>query len=113
MNGTAATRKRPAAMSGILVLGVIGVVALLYMMNSGALDGAPDWYPPYLVVSAAIGLAGLVGMFLMRKWGFYLYLGLFLLNQVLMLSIGTWAPQGLLVPLVIVVLGFRHFGEMR
>lgn len=113
MSETVAQAKRPAAMTGILVLGVVGAVALLWMANSGQLYGAPDWYMPYLFVSAAVGLTGIIGMFLMRKWGLYLYAGLFAVNQVLMLSLGAWSAQGLLIPMIIVVLGFRHLGQMR
>ncbi len=113
MNDRAVSGKRPAAMSGILVLGAIGAVALVWMASSGQLYGAPDWYMPYLFVSAAVGMTGIVGMFLMRKWGLYLYLGLFLLNQALMLSLGAWSLQALVVPVIVVVLGFRHFDQMR
>ncbi len=105
--------KRPGAITGICVVGVLGVVGLIYLGSSGALSRAPDWYMPYLTFSAIVGLTALAGMFMMRKWGFYLYAALFALNQLVMLTTGLWSIQSALAPLIVIIMASRHLAAMR
>ena len=113
MDTTTPAAKRPAAITGICVIGVAGVVALAYLASSGQFYGAPDWYMPYLIASAVVGLTAMAGLFLMRKWGFYLYVGLFVVNQIVLLSIGLWSVQSAIVPAVVIAVAARHLGAMR
>jgi len=105
--------KRPASITGICVVGLLGVVGLIYLASSGALSGAPDWYMPYLTFSAIAGVTALAGMFMMQKWGFYLYAGLFALNQIVMLSTGLWSIQSAIAPAVVILVASRHLAAMR
>lgn len=105
--------KRPGAITGIFVLGLIGTAGLAYLTLSNELYGLPDWYAPYLAIAAIAGMTALVGMFLMRKWGVYLYLGLLLVNQAVLLSMNAWTPMGLVVPVVVVITGFKYLHLMR
>lgn len=110
---TTPAAKRPAAITGISVIGLVGVITLSYFALSGQFDGAPDWYLPYLTASAIVGLTAMAGLFLMRRWGFYLYAGLFLVNQLVLFSTGLWSLQSALVPAVVIAVAARHLGAMR
>lgn len=110
---TAASVKRPPAITGICVVGALGVIALAWLAFSGGLYGAPDWYPPYLAASAIVGVTALAGLFLMRKWGLMLYGGLFVVNQLVLLATGLWSIQTALVPLIVIIVASRHLGAMR
>lgn len=110
---TTPAAKRPAAITGICVIGLVGVITLSYFALSGQSDGAPDWYLPYLTASAIVGLTAMAGLFLMRRWGFYLYAGLFLVNQLVLFSTGLWSLQSALVPAVVIAVAARHLGAMR
>jgi hypothetical protein len=113
MTENAMAAQRPAAITGICVVGLLGLVALVALSAMGGLDNTPGWYPPFLVVSTVIGLTAMVGLFLMRKWGFFLYCGLFALNQVVMLATGYWAVQSAIVPLIVIIIASRHLAKMR
>ena len=113
MTTTTPAAKRPAAITGICAIGVLGVIALAYLAFSGQFDGAPDWYMPYLIASAVAGLTAMAGLFLMRKWGFYLYAGLFVANQIVLLSTGLWTVQSAIIPAVVIATAARHLGAMR
>ena len=113
MDTTTPVAKRPAAITGICMIGLVGVIALAYFAFSGQFDGAPDWYMPYLAVSAVCGLTAMAGLFLMRKWGFYLYAGLFVVNQIVLFSTGLWSLQAAIVPAVVIAVAARHLGAMR
>ncbi|MDP3495574.1 MAG: hypothetical protein Q8R82_20910 [Hyphomonadaceae bacterium] len=110
---TATPAKRPPAITGICVIGALGVVALAWLAFSGNLYGAPDWYPPYLTVSAIAGATAMVGLFLMRKWGLLLYGGLFAVNQIVLLATGLWSVQSALVPVIVIIVASQHYGRMR
>ncbi|MEQ1782278.1 MAG: hypothetical protein ABMA14_13020 [Hyphomonadaceae bacterium] len=105
--------KRPGAITGICMLGFLGVVALGALALMGGLDSAPPWYPPYLALSAVIGLTALVGLWRMRRWGFFLYAGLLVLSQLVLVSAGAWSIQSLVVPLIVTIIASRSLGQMR
>ncbi len=113
MTSTSAAPKRPLSITIICVIGLIGTLVLAYIAFSEGLYHLPDWYPPYLAVAVAGGLAALFGMFQMRRWGFYLYAALFVFNQVVLLSTGLWAMQGVIGPLIVLFVGVSHLNDMR
>lgn len=110
---TAGPVKRPAAITGICVLGVIGVLGIAYLVSSGALQGAPDWYMILLAVSVIVNIIAMVGMFMMRKWGAYLYAGMFVIGQIVLVSTGLWGIQSAIVPLIVTIVALSHVGKMR
>lgn len=105
--------KRPAAITGICVIGLVGIIALAYFAFSGQFDGAPDWCLPYLAVSGVCGLTAMAGLFLMRRWGFYVYASLFVVNQIVLFSTGLWTLQAAIVPAVVIAVAARHLGATR
>ena len=108
-------KQRPVAITVVCILGFIGagvaVLALpfLYSQLSRMIGG---WYPPFLILSAAIGLISLIGMWKMKRMGVFLYTGMAAFNQVLMLVMGVWSPLGLIMPAIVVAIGFTHISKM-
>lgn len=113
MTSTAAAPKRPISLTIICVIGLMGTIALAYIAFSEGLYHLPDWYPPYLFLAAGIGLTALTGMFLMRRWGFYLYLALFVMNQVILISTGLWSMGPVIGSLIVLFVGVSHLKDMR
>jgi hypothetical protein len=110
---TAGLVRRPAAITGICVLGVIGVAGIAWLVSTGALRGAPDWYVILLAVSVIVNIAAMVGMFMMRKWGAYLYAGMFVIGQIVLFTTGLWGIQTAIVPLIVTIVALTHVGRMR
>lgn len=105
--------RRPAAITGICVLGVIGIAGIAWLVSTGALAGAPDWYVILLGVSVVVNIIAMVGMFMMRKWGAYLYAGMFVIGQIVLVATGLWGIQSAIVPALVTIVALTHVGQMR
>ena len=103
---------RPLSITLICICGIIGSLASLLVIGSPAASQFPMWYPVLIGVSAVCGIASMVGMWLMKKWGVLLYTGLFVAAQALMLALGAWRPMSLLLPLIVIAIGFANFADM-
>jgi hypothetical protein len=108
-----AARARPVAITVICVIGFIGIVATFFIMFSEAARALAPWYLPLLAVSAVIGLASFIGLWMMRRWGLYLYTALSAVVQAILLTGGLWQPTSLLLPAIVIGIGFYYAGKMR
>jgi len=112
MTSTSTAPKRPAAITAICVLGALGVAGIAYLFSTGRLEG-PDWYMPYLVATAVVGLIAMFGMFQMRRWGVYLYAGMFAVNQVVLFSTGLWTAASIIAPVIVIGVAVMYLSDMR
>lgn len=104
--------KRPIAITIICVVGFIGAALAIPLIFSPTARGIGAWYPPYLAFCSVVGLACMVGLWLMRKWAVFLYTGLTAVNQVVLLAMGVWNPLALALPLIVVVVAFINLSKM-
>jgi len=49
----------------------------------------------------------------MRRWALYLYTAVFVINQVVLLAMGVWSIMALIIPAIVVGIGFYYFSRMR
>ncbi|HYH87125.1 MAG TPA: hypothetical protein VEX60_16855 [Pyrinomonadaceae bacterium] len=107
---------RPIAITVICVIGFIGVAlgipALLAVVATGAQTGLPGWYMPYLGLTMLVGLASLIGMWMMKKWGALLYAVMFVVNQIILFATGLWTPGALIIPLIVTVIALSQLPKM-
>jgi hypothetical protein len=50
---------------------------------------------------------------MMRRWALYLYTAMVVLNQVVLLAMGVWNIMALLIPAIVVAIGFAYHARMR
>jgi hypothetical protein len=112
-SASAAQAGRPVAITVLCVVCAIGVLFTVPMVFSEAARAIGAWYPPCLAFSAVIGAACMVGFWLMRRWALYLYTAMFVINQILLLAIGVWSVSALILPAIVVGIGFAYFSRMR
>jgi hypothetical protein len=104
---------RPIPITILCVLSAIGVLFVIPMLFSQAAWSIGAWYPPCLALSAIIGAVCTVGFWLMRRWALYLYTAMFVVNQILLLTMGVWSISALILPAIVVGVGFAYFSRMR
>jgi len=104
---------RPVAITVICVLGFIGAALTIPLIFSDMAGAIGAWYPPYLGFSALAGLICMVGMWKMRKWSVFAYTGLVILNQVVLFTMGVWNVFALLIPAIVIGIGFANLSKMR
>ena len=112
MNERTEKAKRPTSISVICVIGFIGAVFTVPMVISPMAQQIGSWYPPFLGLSAVIGAFCMVGMWMMKKWAAYTYIGFVALNQVVLLAMGVWNIMTLLAPAIVIFFALKHVSKM-
>ena len=110
---SAAAQGRPIAITILCVLSAIGVVFVIPVIFTDVARTIGAWYPPYLAVSAVIGAVCTVGFWLMRRWALYLYTAMLVINQIVLLMMGVWTIMALILPAIVVGIGFAYYSRMR
>jgi hypothetical protein len=112
MNDTTAS-ERPIAITVICILGFIGAALSIPVIFMGATSSIGAWYPPYLAFSAVAGLVCMIGLWKMMKWSVFAYTALVVLNQCVLMAMGVWNIFALLIPAIVIVIGFMYLSKMK
>jgi hypothetical protein len=113
MNDTPATSERPIAITIICILGFIGAALSIPLIFMGATSSIGAWYPPYLAFSAVVGLVCTIGLWKMMKWSVFAYTAFAILNQCVLMAMGAWNIFALLIPAIVIVIGFMYLSRMK
>jgi hypothetical protein len=105
--------ERPIAITIICIIGFIAAALSVPAFFMVAMGSLPPWYQAWLGISTMIGLATLIGLWMMRKWAVYTYTGLTATNQVILIATGLWNPFTLLLPGIIIGVMFGYLSRMR
>jgi hypothetical protein len=105
--------KRPIAITIICILGFIGAALTLPALFLEEVRNIAPWYPVLVVVSSVIGLACMIGLWMMQKWAVYAYTALTAAGQVILIATGLWNVFSLILPAIIVIVMFMYLSRMR
>jgi len=105
-------KKRPTAITVICELGFIEVVFAIRLFYPDISGQIGSWYPFYLGLSAFIGLLCMIGLWQMKKWAVYAYIGFVGLNQIVFLTLGIWNVMALIIPAIVVSVALTHLKKM-
>jgi hypothetical protein len=105
-------KKRPTAITVVCVIGFIGAAITIPLIFSDVARQIGSWYPPYLGLSAVIGLICMIGLWNMKKWAAYTYTAFVLINQIILLVMGVWNIMALLIPAIVVTIAMTHLKKM-
>ncbi len=112
MSDTTESTMRPTSITVICVIGFVGAIFAFQFIFSTTAQQIGSWYPPYLGFSSLVGLACMVGLWMMKKWAAYTYTGLVVLNQIVLLAMGVWNVMALLIPAVVIFFALKHVSKM-
>jgi len=104
--------KRPTSITVICVLAFIGAIPTVSFIFSPAAQQVGSWNPLYLGFTTIIGLACIVGLWMMRKWAAYTYTGFVALSQFVLLAMGAWHVMAFLIPAIAVFFALKHVSRM-
>lgn len=106
------TSERPLAITIICVLGFVGTLALIPILFSGIASQIGAWYPPFLIFASIVGFTCMVGLWKMKKWAVYLYAGMAIINQLIMVLMGLWTITSLIAPAIVTGIAIYHLDKM-
>jgi hypothetical protein len=107
------TNKRPVMITAICVIGFIGALATIPFVFSDLSKQIGAWYPPYLAFSAVVGFVCMIGLWMMKKWGFIVYTAFCGVNQVVLLAFGIWNIFALIIPGIVIAIAFSKYNLME
>lgn len=113
MNDSEITVKRPLSITVICILGILGGILTILMLLSSIPEKIGAWYPPYLAVTALIGLVIVIGLWFMKKWAVYSYIGLAVTNQIVFIIMGVWNFMSIFIPLIVIVFLLKNISKMK
>ena len=107
------TNNRPGIITAICIIGFIGALVTVPFIFSDTSEQIGPWYPPYLAFGAIVGLVCMIGLWMMKKWSIIAYTTLFCINQVVLLAMGVWNIFALIIPGIVIAIGFSKYNLME
>ena len=104
--------KRPSLITLISVLAIYaGILAFYFVFSSGSQNlglGNTVFY----ILGGTVFLVCGVGFWLMKKWAVYIYAVFAIINQFVLFLIGRWNIMALLIPVIVVYVGYKHLSKL-
>jgi hypothetical protein len=106
--------RRPILLTLICVFAVVGAVMNLWRVIFGPPSKLGEWFLPSLAISSIVGIIAMVGVWQMRCWGAYTYIGLCIVGQIeLIVMLGHFNWTALLLRCVVVAALLLYLGRMK
>ncbi len=112
MTTAAINTNRPKSITAVCTIGILGLFGVMAILFSAISNQVNPLLISHLLISSAIGAACFFGMWKMKKWSVYVYTGLFVINQVLAFATGGWSLMTILVPAIIIYVGWKNITKM-
>ena len=103
---------KPLVISAICIIGIINAIQMLNLILSPMAKQAGSIYPVYFSASVLISLACITGLWLLKRWAALLYMAVLIGNQIVLMVMGYWELTAAIIPVVIILLLFKHLDEM-
>ena len=105
--------KPPGPIIAISVVWTLATIFELYRFSQSDISQLPPWFPFFFIGMSGATLAAIAAMWQMKKWGVIFFAGLFALNQALLITMGYWGINSILMPMLVIVVGMVHLKQMR
>lgn len=64
------------------------------------------------IVGMMCEFAAIIGIWMMKKWGVYLFIVLFIIKQILFVTHGAWQLGSIFIPLLMIAVSVAHLRKM-
>jgi len=107
------SKKRPVIVTIICIISFIGTLQVIPLVISESAQQIGKWYPPYMGLSAIIGLISIIGIWKMKRWAVYLYTTMVVINQITGVVMDLWNIMTILFPGIAILAAFYHLKKMN
>ncbi|HLO27616.1 MAG TPA: hypothetical protein VK249_00685 [Anaerolineales bacterium] len=110
MTETTSKPNRPSSVTLISVLAIYsGILGFYFVFSLGNQNlGGKLFY----IFGAIVFLACGMGFWLMKKWAIYTYAVFAIIDQIALILMGRWNILALLIPVIVLYIGYKHFSKM-
>jgi uncharacterized membrane protein (DUF2068 family) len=94
------------------VFAIYGGLLSFYLIFREGIQRLGPGNTAFLAIGGIVYLVCGIGFWLMKKWAVYMALVFGIIDQFVLLLLGRWGIGALLIPVVIVYVGYRHLSKM-
>jgi len=106
--------RRPIILTIVCILNIAGAILNLVRGFFVSPSKHGEWYLPLLAISGMVAIVAMVGVWRMRRWGVYTYIGLCFLAQIALIAmLGYFNWTALLLRCAVVAILLVYFRRMR
>ena len=106
-------RNRPLIITVLCLIGFAGGLAAIPMALSQQAETIGRLYPLFLLLSAAGGLVWFAGLWILKRWSVVAYTILAGVSQASLIAIGSWSIAALIIPGIVIAIGFSYYNLME
>jgi hypothetical protein len=112
MRTVAEQPKRPSSITLISVFAIYSGLLSFYFVFRDGVQGLGPGNALFFILGGIIFLACGIGFWMMKRWAVYTYMVFAIIDQIILLLIGRWNLLGLLIPIIVIYVGYRHLSKM-
>ena len=103
--------KRPIIIWILSILMLIGFVLSIPLSIIGhSIYGGI--YSSFSLFASVVGFFSFVGIFMMKRWGLYLYVWMFIVSQIMMIIKDWWTPFSFVLPFIFIIIISLYYKRM-
>ncbi|MGR8935081.1 MAG: hypothetical protein ACU837_11925 [Gammaproteobacteria bacterium] len=112
MNEAREQMPRPPSITAICVIGIINATQMINLIMSPMSKQVGAFYPFYFTLAVVVSLGCIGGLWFMKRWAALTYGGVLICNQIVLLKMGYWEVSAAVIPVIIILLLFKHLNKM-
>jgi len=112
MDNKTTKSRRPSTITLISVLAVYGGIMLFWFIFQAGVQGFGIGNTIFYGFGGIMFIVCGIGFWLMKKWAVYLYAVFAVSNQIVLLLTGKWTVMTLVIPAIIVFVGYKNLSKM-
>jgi hypothetical protein len=103
---------RPADLKWLCLFLWLGCAVTPLISNQKTFAAFPSWFPAYMMAFSAVTAVAVLGLWKMKRWGFFVYVGVAVIAQAVLIAIGKWTVGSALIQIIILAIFARHWRKL-
>lgn len=104
--------KRPISITVVCAIGLFTALSTAPLIFTSIPQHIGAWFLPYLALSTVVSLVCIGGLWMMKKWAAYAYLGFLVLNQTVPFITGIWSVMSMVATAIIIFVVWTNVARM-
>lgn len=103
---------RPGPIVAVCFIWLLLLLQEMYLRSQQDISQLAQSQILLIVAATGASIVAITGIWMMKKWGVYLYIALFLINQIMSISNNNWQLGSVFIPLLIIAVCAAHLKKM-
>lgn len=112
-NDSPSNTPRPFLLTMVLLVGFVDAFVHAQQFLWPDIGNIVSWYPLFLLLYAAGAVVGLIGLWKLKRWGFWVYLAVLASEQAVLIVIGSWISFALFIPALLGIATAAHYKILK